>query len=566
MNIKKFNYRPLIALAVVIVVLIATIGITLGVRVGYYRDDWNKAFQFLISTVLVKNFFGSATILIGSIVFAGYIILGRTVTDSFLGMIKAMIGVIMLKIGSGVLVGMAKPIFENIKNFGAQVVPLDPYFVWNDSAEFLKNLNAGYEAWISYALILGFVINIFMVIFRKWTNAHSIMLTGHVMFQQSAVVVPVTYFLIFHNPASEASIGAVIGTILISSLVLGLYWSIASTATIKGTDAVTGNAGFAVGHQQMLGLSIAYGIGKFFGNKEDSAEDKKLSNKIKIFEDNIFTQTLLIFFLFFILILIIQFAPHGENVKNFAEAGGVVSKVYSGWNVDAQFWGINVILGAMKIVASILVLQAGVRMFVTELQQSFQGIADKVIPGGVIAVDVAATYGFAMNSVTYGFAAGTIAQFIAVGVLIGLSKATNGAIPIAIPLFITLFFNSGSIGVFANASGGYKASIIVPAIFGFIEVIVIALGIFALGKYQLQLGSLTRPFQNGFLGMFDWNFFFGITLLVGSWNPVLAGIVIGAGLPIALIVLSQLIDSNRQTKATALQRLFKIKPNLMETH
>lgn len=39
MNIKKFNYRPLIALAVVIVVLIATIGITLGVRVGYYRDD-----------------------------------------------------------------------------------------------------------------------------------------------------------------------------------------------------------------------------------------------------------------------------------------------------------------------------------------------------------------------------------------------------------------------------------------------------------------------------------------------------------------------------------------------
>ena len=111
-------------------------------------------------------------------------------------------------------------------------------------------------------------------------------------------------------------------------------------------------------------------------------------------------------------------------------------------------------LGSLKIVTSILVIVAGVRMFVTELQQAFQGIALKVIPGAVVAVDVAATYGFSPNSVTYGFVSGLLGQFAAMGIIIGISVATNGGIPIVIPLFITLFFNSGSIGVFANAAGG----------------------------------------------------------------------------------------------------------------
>ncbi|WP_036451926.1 PTS ascorbate transporter subunit IIC [Mycoplasma buteonis] len=568
-NGKKFNFKAILWLGIVLLAFLVMAGITYGVRMGVYNDDFGKASSFFVSKVLVSNLLGSVTILIGVVVFAGYLILGRGFTDSFLGMVKAMIGVIMLKIGASVLVGMAKPIFAAIGNLGTDITPLDPYFVWNDSAAWLKSLNAGYEAWIAYALLIGFAFNIVMVILRKWTNMHSVMLTGHVMFQQAAVVVPVTFFTMFFTQGSgslqtfAASTGAVAGTILISGLVLGLYWSVGSSATIKGSDVVTEKAGFCVGHQQMLGLSIAYGIGKYFGKKEESAETKKISNKVKIFEDNIFTQTLLIFVLFLTLILIIQFA----STKPFGLPDGSVNgAAYGQWNVDAQFWVINILLGSMKLVTSILVLQAGVRMFVTELQQSFQGIAEKLAPGAVIAVDVAATYGFSMNSVTYGFAAGTVAQFIAVGILIGISRATSGAVPIVIPLFITLFFNSGSIGVFANASGGYKASLIVPAIFGFIEIFVIAAGLWALKHTQSSLpteyAGLSMPFKGGFLGMFDWNFFFGLALLA-SPSPIASGIVVGGVIPVALIVLSQLIDTNRQTKATLLQKVFKIKPQLI---
>ena len=111
-------------------------------------------------------------------------------------------------------------------------------------------------------------------------------------------------------------------------------------------------------------------------------------------------------------------------------------------------------MGALLVVASILALSAGVRMFVTELQQAFQGISEKVIPGSVVAVDIAAVYGFSPNAVTYGFLSGVIGQFIAVGITLGLSQIPGSPNVVVVPLFITLFFNSGAIGVYANVKGG----------------------------------------------------------------------------------------------------------------
>ncbi|MFL0972464.1 PTS transporter subunit IIC [Mycoplasmopsis synoviae] len=70
-------------------------------------------------------------------------------------------------------------------------------------------------------------------------------------------------FFNFLSKNVAINIDQIIAIILISSLILGLYWSVGTIATIKGADKITNNAGFAVGHQQMLGLSIAYGLGNF---------------------------------------------------------------------------------------------------------------------------------------------------------------------------------------------------------------------------------------------------------------------------------------------------------------
>ncbi|WP_367896583.1 hypothetical protein [Mycoplasmopsis synoviae] len=48
--------------------------------------------------------------------------------------------------------------------------------------------------------------------------------------------------------------------------------------------------------------------------------------------------------------------------------------------------------------------------------------------------------------------------------------------------------------------------------------------------------------------MFDWKFFFGLSLLVASWTKELTIIIFAFVTPILLVLFSQIIDSNRQVK------------------
>ena len=56
----------------------------------------------------------------------------------------------------------------------------------------------------------------------------------------------------------------------------------------------------------------------------------------------------------------------------------------------------------------ITIILTGVRMFVGELTNSFQGISDRLLPGSVPAVDCAVTFGFSPNAPAYGFIFGFV--------------------------------------------------------------------------------------------------------------------------------------------------------------
>lgn len=68
-------------------------------------------------------------------------------------------------------------------------------------------------------------------------------------------------------------------------------------------------------------------MGRFFGNKEHSAENRKLPQSLKIFEDNIFTQTIIILILFVVLFAII-IGYHGLEKT--------VNATYSGFTGEAE--------------------------------------------------------------------------------------------------------------------------------------------------------------------------------------------------------------------------------------
>ncbi len=528
---------------------------------GSKNWDFNYAFNLVFETILINNFLGITAILLGLLTFIGYMVIGRGLSGSFIGMLKTVIGVLIFTIGSSTIVGMAGPVFTSISQLGGTtIIPIDPILGWTSSQNFLNNgivdpsggVAEGLISTMSFALLIGFFLNILLVVFQKITHVKSIMVTGHIMFIQAGTISAIIYLLMFTMVGSDYSLaGAQWGATLVAGVTLGLYWGYGSSMTYKATQTVTNDAGFAIGHQLMFGIALTTKIAKYFGDPNDSAETKRVSSKLKIFEDNVFTQTLIIAVLFLTLIFIVQFAPGLDSSLRFGvidpKTGVMVlnKAAYGGWNVaNGAYWLINALLGCVKVVAGLIVLVTGVRMFVAELQQSFQGIAEKVIPDAAVAVDIAAIYAYSPNSLTYGFVSGVIAQFTAVGCIIGISLATHGAFPIVVPLFITLFFNSGSIGIFANAKGGWKACIIVPALFGFMELFMSAAGLMVINevfKEGVSNGMLIdgySPVQTGYNGLFDWNMvlapIFAIMGINGiSGTPLLGG----ASLWIGLIIL-----------------------------
>ncbi len=179
---KPFNWKVLVGVLVAVLIVVA---IYIG-ALAAKQWDFKAGTLFFIKDIMLNNFLGINAILIGLLVFIGYLILGRGFSGTIIGTMKAIIGVLLLQIGSGALVGLAKPIFAAFQKFsGTSVIPLDTYSGQVSVGKFLDAIGSGFSSWVSYALIIGLFVNIILIALRKWTNVHSLMITGHVMFQQA---------------------------------------------------------------------------------------------------------------------------------------------------------------------------------------------------------------------------------------------------------------------------------------------------------------------------------------------------------------------------------------------
>ena len=104
----------------------------------------------------------------------------------------------------------------------------------------------------------------------------------------------------------------------------------------------------------------------------------------------------------------------------------------------------------------LFILMQGVRMFVSELTNAFQGISSKLLPGSFPAVDVAASYGFGSpNAVLSGFAFGLVGQLITIVLLIVFKNPI-----LIITGFVPVFFDNAAIAVYADKRGGWKAALV----------------------------------------------------------------------------------------------------------
>ena len=160
------------------------------------------------------NIFTKPEYFVGLIVLVGYLLLGRKWYDALAGFIKAVVGYMILNVAAGGLVSNFRPILVALADrFQLQAAVIDPYFGQAAAEAALKE--AGHATGLTVqVLLVAFLANLALVIFRRITKVRTVFITGHIMVQQSATA---TWLLALAlgNDVNQLQFVVVLGIVLV---------------------------------------------------------------------------------------------------------------------------------------------------------------------------------------------------------------------------------------------------------------------------------------------------------------------------------------------------------------
>ena len=415
--------------------------------------------QFIVNEILSKP-----ALLLGLIAFIGLVALRRSASDIITGTLKSIVGFLILGGGAGILITALTPLGTMVQTgFHLHgVVPTNEAIVGLAQKAF--------GAPTAVIMALGFVVNL---ILARLTPVKFVFLTGHHLFFMATVLA-----------VALGSAGITgINQMVLGALMLGTVGTVMPALVHPFTRKVTSDAGFALGHFNTFGYITSALVGKVVskvGKNSVTTEEIKVPEGVNFLRDSLVMTTLTMIIIYVGLVII---------------AGPAALAQASGGSNYIMF----ALTQALTFGAGVAIILVGVRMILAEIVPAFQGIAEKIVPSALPALDCPTTFPFAPNAVLVGFIMSLV------GGIIGLFLMGPLGLALIIPGMVPHFFDGGTSGVFGNATGGRRGAII---------------GAFINGLFITLLPALLLAFM-GSLGLANTTF--------GDTDFCLVGIISGLG-------------------------------------
>ncbi|EKU16655.1 PTS system sugar-specific permease component family protein [Streptococcus intermedius BA1] len=448
----------------------------------------------------LQNILSEPAFLMGLIAFVGLVALRTPSHKVLTGTLGPILGYLMLAAGATVIQQNLSPLATLIdQGFGITgVVPN------NEAVTSVAQKILGVET--MSILIVGLVLNI---LFARFTRFKYIFLTGHHSFFMACLL--------------SAVLGAIgfkgIALVAVGGFILGAWSAISPAIGQKYTLKVTDGDEIAMGHFGSLGYYLSAWIGSKVDKNSPSTEELHISEKWS-FLRNTTISTGLVMVVFYLIAVVACLINNPKTVTELA----------AGKNPF-----IFAIVGGLTFAVGVAIVYAGVRMILADLIPAFQGIAMKLIPNAVPAVDCAVFFPYAPMAVILGFA------FSFLGGLLGMFVLGAIGGVLIVPGMVPHFFCGATAGIFGNATGGRRGAILGSFVNGLFLAFLPATLLPVLGK----LG-----FANTTFGDFDFGVF---GILLGNVGNSIGQI--GVYLIVAVLVVVLLLPSIITKGNTALNNI-----------
>ncbi|GMX36424.1 PTS ascorbate transporter subunit IIC [Streptococcus canis] len=365
----------------------------------------------------IRDILKEPAFLMGLIAFAGLVALKTPAHKVLTGTLGPILGYLMLSAGAGVIVANLDPLAKLIEH-GFSITGVVPN---NEAVTSVAQKILGVET--MSILVVGLLLNL---TFARFTRFKYIFLTGHHSFFMACLL--------------SAVLGAVgfKGTLLIilGGFLLGAWSAISPAIGQKYTLKVTDGDEIAMGHFGSLGYYLSAWVGSKVGKGSKDTEDLQISEKWS-FLRNTTISTGLIMVIFYLV----------ATVASVLRDASVAEQLAAGQNP---------FIFAIKsgLTFAVAIVYAGVRMILADLIPAFQGIANKLIPNAIPAVDCAVFFPYAPTAVIIGFAASFV------GGLLGMLILGVAGGVLIIPGMVPHFFCGATAGIFGNSTGGRRGAMI----------------------------------------------------------------------------------------------------------